>query len=70
MLLARPNSTFLRSIKASCLVCDEVTEQELRVYRFRRRLGLPRRPVRTVELCKQCGNHRVMLNRALSGISS
>ena len=67
MIFRRPDTTFLRSTKATCLVCNEVTAQEVLLYRFRPRLGLPRRYVRTVELCKKCGNHRVALNRALSG---
>lgn len=66
MIFRRPDTTFLRSTKAACLVCNEVTTQDVLLYSFRPRLGLPRSYVRTMELCKKCGNHRVALNRSPS----
>lgn len=67
MIFRRPDTTFLRSMKATCLVCNEVTRQDVLLYRFRPHLGLPHRYARTVELCTKCGNRRIALNRALSG---
>ena len=66
MFFRRRNTAALRSTWAPCLVCNEVTEQDVIAYRLRLRRGLRRRPVGTIERCKKCGNPRAALNRALS----
>jgi hypothetical protein len=68
MIFRRLDTTFLRSTKASCLVCNEVTMQKVLLYRFRPYLGLPHRHARTLEQCNQCGNRRIALNRAFSRV--
>jgi hypothetical protein len=49
----------LRSMTRRCILCNEDTPHDVIMVKIRPRHGRLRWQVRILDLCKQCGSHRI-----------